>query len=970
MKKRLISMLLAVLMVASLFTGVSVSAYADDSDTISYTMKQGDTVLKVCTAYGINYYTCKNAIMTLNGFTSDSDFRYIPVGKVIKIPASNDAASKIASAGTSSGTSTGTTITNTSTSSGDSIAYYLVPHTMQRGETVYTVCSALGISYSSYSAQIQKVNNLSSLASVKAGQTILFPQSKAPAVGTTCYAVKNHKVTSGETAYTICNNNGISYNGNLKLLQALNNKDNLNYITAGSSFYVPVQTTIAAASTTTTTSTATPAPTASASTSTSTDSSSTKTYALTAINTTGGTTAFYVNNKAVTSAAAGDIVTVVATPDNNYALSSLEVIYTDGTASPKLSGDTFVMPTSAVTANVKFVKGYSISIDCAYTNAAKAMVGGITVSSAPQNSDVYIVSTNTSLSIDGNIDLYRANGEFYKSVKPGMSFAMPSFDVTAKVKMKTVDTYGFYKLVVAEGTNSSVTTKADDEKAAAPATGSFVLQVNGSTVSKAAEGATVTVLASPAVGYAISQVHVYECSADGSTRLSELSIKNGDSFTMPANRVQVVVSFSAESSKINIQPASNGSMIAVNGQSKITYAKTGTEVELQATSESGYASAKPIVTSSIDGSYVEVSGSGGTYTFVMPGGGVEVIPQFSAIGKSALTWKTYVGGVEKNISTRYLVNGSEASAEYQEGTVLELSIDAEAGYTLSKFEIWVGDGDNKTYEADMTASANSGSSITVGSSNIEVRAFFTASAVSVSTISGANNQYVIYWVAEDNFNLPVSSVNVGSTATILLDNWSNGKSNLSEPVITVKGTGEKVDYDEVKFTGDKVAGADKQSYNTYRAYEKTYQFTMPAAGVDISISTTPRYYGFTLSTTLFDKITDTTITGMKDKLFIVHSDDGTFEQYMFDTEYLKKFTAGSTMKVYFGDAAKKAGYYLTSITYEYTPYSDRDVTGDGTDTDSKPNSPTTATVEASDGVCSFTLPASDVKIVGFTFEEK
>ena len=107
MNKKLISMLLAVLMVFSMFTGLGVSAYADDETlTTTYTMKQGDTVLKVCQSMGINYYTCKNAIMKLNGFTSDTDFRFIPVGKEIIIPISNAAANQISSAGGS--TSTGT----------------------------------------------------------------------------------------------------------------------------------------------------------------------------------------------------------------------------------------------------------------------------------------------------------------------------------------------------------------------------------------------------------------------------------------------------------------------------------------------------------------------------------------------------------------------------------------------------------------------------------------------------------------------------------------------------------------------------------------------------------------------------------------------------------------------------------------------------------------------------------------------
>ena len=129
-------MLLAVLMVISMFSGLSVSAYADETLTTTYTMTQGDTVLKVCQSMGINYYTCKNAIMKLNGFTSDTDFRFIPVGKEIIIPVSNAAANQISSAGGSTGTGTGTVTGSGSstvvTPTGDTVAYYLIPHTMLR----------------------------------------------------------------------------------------------------------------------------------------------------------------------------------------------------------------------------------------------------------------------------------------------------------------------------------------------------------------------------------------------------------------------------------------------------------------------------------------------------------------------------------------------------------------------------------------------------------------------------------------------------------------------------------------------------------------------------------------------------------------------------------------------------------------------------------------------------------------------
>ena len=110
MKKRLISMLLTVLMVASLFGGMSVSAYADEEyATQEYTLKSGDTLLKVCNKLGLNWYSCQTAINKLNNI-SEAQYRKLSVGQVIKLPATNEDAAKIVKAGTSSGSTGGTVI--------------------------------------------------------------------------------------------------------------------------------------------------------------------------------------------------------------------------------------------------------------------------------------------------------------------------------------------------------------------------------------------------------------------------------------------------------------------------------------------------------------------------------------------------------------------------------------------------------------------------------------------------------------------------------------------------------------------------------------------------------------------------------------------------------------------------------------------------------------------------------------------
>ena len=109
-KSRFISMLLCLCMVISLFTGFAGSASADD--VITYTVQNGDYLFKICKNLGLDYYQCKAAIMTLNGFTSETQLNRISVGQIIKLPGSN------AVAQTAKTTTTTTTTVSTSTTIG------------------------------------------------------------------------------------------------------------------------------------------------------------------------------------------------------------------------------------------------------------------------------------------------------------------------------------------------------------------------------------------------------------------------------------------------------------------------------------------------------------------------------------------------------------------------------------------------------------------------------------------------------------------------------------------------------------------------------------------------------------------------------------------------------------------------------------------------------------------------------------
>ena len=69
MNKRVLSVLLSLVLLVSLIGGLTATAYAD-SDTITYTLKAGDTVGKVCQTLGIDFARNYDWITTRNNITN------------------------------------------------------------------------------------------------------------------------------------------------------------------------------------------------------------------------------------------------------------------------------------------------------------------------------------------------------------------------------------------------------------------------------------------------------------------------------------------------------------------------------------------------------------------------------------------------------------------------------------------------------------------------------------------------------------------------------------------------------------------------------------------------------------------------------------------------------------------------------------------------------------------------------------
>ena len=738
MKKRLISMLLTVLMVASLFGGMSVSAYADEAyATQEYTLKSGDTLLKVCTKLGLNWFSCQTAINKLNNI-SEAQYRKLSVGQTIKLPATNEDAVKIVKAGTSSGSTGGTVIsggTGSSTSgsasaSGVNAAYWLIPYTMQKGETVAGVCNTLGISFATYSEQIKTINNISTWSKVAAGKTLLLPSASAPAAGTSCYAVVAHQIQKGETTYSICNQYGISYNANASLMQTLNKGTSLTNIKYGRTLYVPVATVAGSSSSSGSSGSTTGGTVISGGTGSSSGSGSgsssgsgsttTKTYKLRSGTVTNGKISFTVGGKTVTSAAAGSTVTIVATPDSMCGLKSVSLKYADGSATPKVTDGSFTMPECDVVVNATFDKGYYMGAISAHgtvtlynnnvatTTAAKG--AEITVKVSPDAG--YTVSRIYVQKNDGSKTIVKDD------MKSGSTFTMP--DCAVFVRVEYTETAG-YKL-----------TKVNTDLK-----GSYKTLVNGSEVSKASSGATVEIVCSPASGYAAEDKDITVTSVAYGTKIS---VVNGK-FTMPASDVNIKVEFqkSSQDKYALIAGSEYAGTVTFQVGGKDTYtAAKGDEVTVNTAFREGYYKLyyleKFVVTGA--GNTMELKPANNKFT--MPAYDVTVTPVFKPKEATITEIKSNdntLGDIVVTVDGKTVAAGQNVAVD----TTIRVNVPSvKTGYAVDKVNVYYLDYDGNNQVKTLAA----GESWTIPAcSQISVEVIFKVTDFTIKIENNWNDCY-------------------------------------------------------------------------------------------------------------------------------------------------------------------------------------------------------------------------------------
>ena len=344
MKRRALSLLLSLALVLSLFCGMSVNAFADN--TVKVTMGAGDTVLGICQRLGIDFYANQDWIMKTNNITN---FKYLSVGTVLTLPKGNSGTTAA-----STTTPTTTTAAATTTVAGDTVAFYLIDHVMASGETVYSVCKGLGVDFNANEARIKALNNITAFNRVPVGKTLRLPSASAPVSGSYSKVIA-HKVSAGETVGGLCRTYGIDYGKNANIIKNLSGVDNLGVIYVGQTLYLPVSSTVAANAPTTagtgaaagTTTTTTPAPV----------NTTLQSGAFNVHTSSNGVFHLMVNGQIVNNAKPGETVTVVTVPDPGYKVNAIIVYKTSTTERIVVTNSTFVMPASDITIYVTFRVG-------------------------------------------------------------------------------------------------------------------------------------------------------------------------------------------------------------------------------------------------------------------------------------------------------------------------------------------------------------------------------------------------------------------------------------------------------------------------------------------------------------------------------------------------------------------------------------------------------------------------------------
>lgn len=607
MNKRVLSLILMLCLFVSCFAGLSGGAAYAEGDTISYEVVKDDNLQNICKRFGLDFYQdhIKAALMKLNGFPDVPSMNRIKPGQVIILPSSDAAAKAIvgehsATTVAPSGSASGVAL------SGDTVAYYLIAHTMQWGDTLYNVCNAYNVAYSLHAEEIMALNpGIKYVNRIPVGTVVYLPSATAPSHGNALRVMK-HTVVAGDTMYDLCNFYGMSYNKNVDLISALNKGKDLTSIKTGQTVLIPATGAVAGSGSAAGTGTGGTGGTGS--------TGSGQKYKINIEIIGNGSAEAKVGGSVVTEAAAGASVSIFSIGNGGYSQRSIRVALNDGSAVLPANNNTFIMPKGAVAVTVTFSKARSITALACTNGSFDVQVNGQSNSTSAVfgKSVVVVPKPNNDYGVD--TISYIANGITYTVAKSNgvYSFVMPDADVKIKVTFKKVQTYVITP-VIKNGN------------------GSVVFTIDGDVITQAAADVNVTVKVTPDSGYKVKEITIKD--KDNNTVTYN---KITGTFKMPAKSVTVTVELEEDS----LSKYYSLGYSVVSGKGKVLFknvesgawvstAKQGEKIQIVGVGDDGYVQdfSKPVSVRWADTS-TNVTVDQTNYTFIMPAANIKAFIEF------------------------------------------------------------------------------------------------------------------------------------------------------------------------------------------------------------------------------------------------------------------------------------------------------------------------------------------------------
>lgn len=608
---------------------------------VAYTIQPGETIAGIYNNWGLSYKTYSNQILKLNNLGS---FNSIPAGKTLVLPTTNPAVA-------------------------GSNYITVMAHVMRTGDSAYNIiCSDYGLNYNSVQKQLQALNNRENLANFMVGEVLYIPITGLVSSNTT---VTPGAGSTGSTSSSATVNNSAAYNivsqspvnGTFSLLVdgaaattafAGKTVEIVASPNAGYALSAITVTKVGDANTVVTVSGnkfVMPAYSVSVNV----------TFAqavvsnITVDNAANGGVSALVNGMTVTSASAGNIVTVKTIPATGFMLDNVRVTYNNYRDTVAVENGQFVMPAFPVTVTASFKedpnydpsKGHNIYID-AVNGTVVASIGNEAVSSANKGDRVTLtVTPNTNYTLQ-SLTVYYDN--FKKTVDiEKNAFTMPDAPVTVVANITATSDAAF-----------NITKVANPD-------GKLSVTVDGTEVTSAKVGTTVKIAGSSTKSYYNYIPTVFKTGDTATT----VPVAADGTFVMPDFPVTVTLKFYVYHNVI--LDASNGT----NGWFNVTAVyngmavqKCGAGVELKVTvwgyNKNYYAPGNVILTYA-DGSTHTLDGA----TFIMPDCDVKVRVNFnpvqSVIANAPVNNPVGKAGNSYTVLGKTLSDGSKSSATINAG---------------------------------------------------------------------------------------------------------------------------------------------------------------------------------------------------------------------------------------------------------------------------------------------------------------